>query len=45
MEIKILGCYGGNAPGYYLTSFLINNKILVDAGAVTSSLTIKEPSN
>jgi len=45
MEIKILGCYGGNAPGYHLTSFLINNKILVDAGAVTSSLMIKEQSN
>ncbi|MBI3813481.1 MAG: MBL fold metallo-hydrolase, partial [Nitrospinae bacterium] len=42
MELKILGCYGGNAPGYHLTSFLINNKILVDAGSVTAALTIKE---
>lgn len=42
MKLKILGCYGGNAPGYHLTSFLINNKILVDAGSVTAALTIKE---
>lgn len=45
MEIKILGCYGGNAPGYYLTSFLINDNILVDAGSVTSALTVKEQAN
>ncbi|MEK6589530.1 MAG: 3',5'-cyclic-nucleotide phosphodiesterase [Nitrospinota bacterium] len=42
MEIKVLGCYGGNAPGQHLTSFLINNRILVDAGSVTSALTLKE---
>ena len=42
MELKILGCYGGSAPGYRLTSFLINNKVLVDAGSVTSAITIKE---
>ena len=42
MELKILGCYGGSAPGYRLTSFLVNNKVLVDAGSVTSAITIKE---
>jgi ribonuclease BN (tRNA processing enzyme) len=42
MEIKVLGCYGGNAPGQHLTSFLINNRILVDAGSVTSALPLKE---
>jgi len=38
MEIKVLGCYGGELPGYRLCSFLIDGKILVDAGAVTSVL-------
>jgi cAMP phosphodiesterase len=38
MEIRILGCYGGELPGYPLCSFAIDKKLLLDAGAVTSVL-------
>jgi ribonuclease BN (tRNA processing enzyme) len=42
MEIRVLGCYGSQLPGYGLTGFLIDGKTLLDAGAVTSVLTLDE---
>ncbi|MDI6776429.1 MAG: 3',5'-cyclic-nucleotide phosphodiesterase [Syntrophales bacterium] len=45
MNIKILGCYGSQLPGANATAFLLNGKILVDAGTVTSILTLEEQVN
>lgn len=42
MKINVLGCYGGEMPGYATSSFLINNKVAVDAGAVTSHLSLAQ---
>lgn len=42
MEIKVLGASGSDIPGLHLTSFLLDKKILFDAGGVTSSLSLKE---
>lgn len=42
MKIRILGCSGAEIPGFKTMSFLINSSVLLDAGAVTSSLTMKE---
>lgn len=42
MKIKILGCYGAEFPGFKTMSFLINDSVLLDAGSVTSSLSIEE---
>ena len=42
MEIQVLGCNGGQLPGKRLTSFLINNETLIDAGGVTDTLGIDE---
>ncbi len=44
MRIRILGCYGGAAPGMYSTSFLINERIALDAGALTYTLSLQEQS-
>lgn len=44
MKFNILGCSGSALPGYRLTSFLINDTLLIDAGSVTSSLGIEEQS-
>ncbi|MEN2994831.1 MAG: 3',5'-cyclic-nucleotide phosphodiesterase [Thermodesulfovibrio sp.] len=41
MKIKVLGASGSDIPGYHLSSFLLNNKILFDAGGVTGSLSFK----
>ena len=38
MEIRVLGCFGGELPGFPLCSFAIDKKLLLDAGAVTSVL-------
>ncbi|GLI52349.1 3',5'-cyclic-nucleotide phosphodiesterase [Thermodesulfovibrio yellowstonii] len=38
MKIKVLGASGSDIPEHHLSSFLLNNKILFDAGGVTSSL-------
>jgi len=42
MRIKVLGCYGGQLLGFHLTSFLVNDSILLDAGSPTEALTLKE---
>lgn len=42
MKIKILGCYGGQLLGFHLTSFLVNDSILLDAGSPTEALTLEE---
>lgn len=38
----MLGCYGGQLRGYALTSFLVNDSILLDAGCPTRALTLEE---
>lgn len=42
MEIRVLGCYGGEAPGYRTTCFLVNSRVAIDAGAVTGALALKD---
>jgi len=42
MEIRVLGCYGGELPGYRTTCFLVNERTIIDAGAVTGALSIEE---
>ncbi len=42
MRIRVLGCYGGQLLGFHLSSFLLNDSILIDAGAPTESLTLEE---
>jgi cAMP phosphodiesterase len=44
MEIRVLGCHGSQLPGCGFTGFLINGTTLLDAGAVTSVLTLEEQS-
>jgi len=44
VDIKILGCYGSSAPGKRTTSFLLNETIAMDAGALTAALSIEEQS-
>ncbi len=42
MLIEVLGCSGGEAKGCYLTTFLIDGRISLDAGSLTSSLTFEQ---
>lgn len=38
MKFHVLGCSGGEAPGFHLSSFLVEERLLIDTGAVTSVL-------
>lgn len=42
MKIHVLGGHGGLAKGSQTTSFLIDDKLLIDAGAVAGTLTVEE---
>ena len=42
MKVRVLGCAGGEQPGRRLTSFLLNDHVLLDAGAATGSLSLDE---
>lgn len=42
MKIRVLGASGSDMPGLHLTSFLLDNSTLFDAGGVTNSLSIEE---
>jgi ribonuclease BN (tRNA processing enzyme) len=42
MELKILGCSGGEAEGERLTGLLVNGLIAIDAGSLTRALRLSE---
>jgi ribonuclease BN (tRNA processing enzyme) len=42
MNIRVLGCHGSQLPNYNTTSFLIGRNVLVDAGTITSVLSLRE---
>jgi 3',5'-cyclic-nucleotide phosphodiesterase len=42
MELRILGCHGGETPKHKTSSFLLDGRIGIDAGAVTAMLTLEE---
>jgi len=42
LEIRVLGCYGGQLPGHNLTTLLVNGCVLLDAGSITSMLEADE---
>jgi 3',5'-cyclic-nucleotide phosphodiesterase len=42
MELKVLGCHGGETPKHRTSSFLLDGVLGIDAGAATSALTLRE---
>jgi ribonuclease BN (tRNA processing enzyme) len=38
LTVRVLGPYGGSAPGYRLTTFLLDGQCALDAGALTDTL-------
>jgi len=42
MIVRIIGGHGGVCPGYRATSYLIDGKLLIDAGSVASGIQIDE---
>ena len=42
MKIRVLGCNGGSLPGYSPVSFFMNDHLILDAGSITSFLSLKD---
>lgn len=42
MDLKVLGCHGGESPRHHCPAFLIDGRVCLDAGAITSMLSLKE---
>ena len=42
MQLRILGCHGGETPKHRTSSFLVGDAVAVDAGAITSGLSLRE---
>ncbi len=42
MKLRVLGCHGGELPKHRTTCFLVDGKLCVDGGAITSVLTLEE---
>lgn len=42
MELRVLGCHGGETPRHRTTAFLIDERLTVDAGALTSQLELAD---
>jgi ribonuclease BN (tRNA processing enzyme) len=41
MRIRVLGCAGGSAPGERLSCYLIDERLAIDAGALTTGLALE----
>ncbi len=42
LKIRVLGSYGSRIPGHHTSSLLINDGLLLDAGTVTSALSLEQ---
>ena len=42
MKIKVLGCHGGELPRHRTTCFLIDGRLTIDGGAITSALELED---
>ena len=42
MQLRVLGCHGGETPKHRTSSFLVGDSVAIDAGAITSSLSLRE---
>jgi ribonuclease BN (tRNA processing enzyme) len=44
MKVRILGCSGSETVGHNPPGFLVNERVMLDAGTISSALTIEEQS-
>jgi 3',5'-cyclic-nucleotide phosphodiesterase len=42
MQLRVLGCHGGETPKHRTSSFLVGDELAIDAGAITSMLSLDE---
>lgn len=42
MELRVIGCHGGETPNHKTSAFLLDDTLAIDAGALTSGLDVKD---
>lgn len=42
MDLKVLGCHGGESPKHQCPAFLLDGRVCLDAGSITRMLSLKE---
>jgi 3',5'-cyclic-nucleotide phosphodiesterase len=42
VELRVIGCHGGETPKHRTSAFLIDDRVAIDAGALTSGLELAE---
>ncbi|MGH7873727.1 MAG: MBL fold metallo-hydrolase [Candidatus Binatia bacterium] len=45
MKFHVIGCSGGQAPGHNVSSYLVNDSALIDAGLAAGVLNLKSQKN
>src|SRR2546423_923762 len=41
MDLRVIGCHGGETPHHRTSAFLLDERVAVDAGSLTSGLDLK----
>jgi cAMP phosphodiesterase len=41
MELRVIGCHGGETPKHRTSAFVVNERLAIDAGSLTSGLELK----
>src|ERR1700738_4150808 len=41
MDLKVIGCHGGETPRHRTSAFVIDGRVAIDAGPLTSGLDLK----
>ena len=41
MELRVIGCHGGETPKHRTSAFVVDDRIAIDAGSLTSGLELK----
>ena len=41
MDLKVIGCHGGETPKHRTSAFILDDKLAIDAGSLTSGMEIK----
>jgi 3',5'-cyclic-nucleotide phosphodiesterase len=41
LELRVIGCHGGETPKHRTSAFVVDDRIAIDAGALTSGMEIK----
>ncbi len=42
MELRVIGCHGGETPRHRTSAFILDERLAIDAGALTSGLEVSE---